>query len=514
MKVCLIKPPILHKGISFARMATAPLGLAYIAGALKKAGHTVQAIDASAQGIHEKQLFHKDIYLFGLSKERIAEMIDEQTDVICFGFMFTNNWLYDRELVTYIKQKFPLATLIAGGEHSNAAAELCLAQSPLDVVVRGEGEETIVELLKFIQPGQDLSEVKGIVYRDNNGAFIKTPARKRITSIKDIAWPAWEFFPVDAYFENKMTMGIYRGKTLPVNATRGCPYDCTFCSSPQMWGRKYEMRPPGDFVDELEHLHNTYGIDNFDLYDLTAIIKRDWILAMCKEILHRGLKINYQLPSGTRSEAIDYEVAQHLYKSGCRNISYAPESGSETVLKDIRKKVSIPNMLSSIRYSHKAGLNVKLNMIMGFPDDTHRDIWITMWFLVKCSWHGAHDAAPAIFSPYPGSLLYDRLATENKVNIYDDAYLYENIDSYDLFPPKMYCENISTLSLRLYIFVFLFVFYGTNYLFRPHRLLRTIYNLVTVRHESKIEQIIHVNVLKNIAILPTMIRNLRLRKTS
>lgn len=506
MKVCLIKPPILHKGISFARMATAPLGLAYIAGALKKAGHTVQAIDASAEGINEKQLFQNDVYLFGLPKERIITLIDEHTDVICFGFMFTNNWLYDRELVTYIKQHFPNALLVAGGEHANAAPELCLSQSPLDVIVKGEGEETIVELLKFIEPGESFSEVKGIVYRDGDGTFITNPPRKRITAIKEIPWPAWELFPIDLYFENKMTMGIYRGKTLPVNATRGCPYDCTFCSSPQMWGRKYEMRPPGDFVDELQYLHKTYGIDNFDLYDLTAIIKRDWIIAMCKEIIDRGLKINYQLPSGTRSEAIDYEVAQHLYKSGCRNISYAPESGSETVLKEIRKKVSIPNMLASIKYSHKAGLNVKLNMIMGFPDDTHKDIWKTIWFLIKCSWYGAHDAAPAIFSPYPGSLLYDRLAAEGKVNIYDDAYLYENIDSYDLFPPKVYCENISAFALRLYIFVFVFAFYGTNYLFRPYRLIRTIYNLITIRHESKIEQIIHYNVLKNISVFPNMLK--------
>lgn len=505
MKICIVKPPILHKGISFARTATAPLGLAYIAGALKQEGHALQVIDASAQGIDEKQVFKDDIYLFGLNKEKISRLIDSQTQVICFGFMFTNNWLYDRELVKHIKKEHPQAILIAGGEHANAAAEYCLKQAPLDFIVKGEGEETIVELLNAIEKGESLASVDGIVYRQNNQIIANKP-RARIASIQKIPWPAWEYFPLSSYFDNKMTMGIYRGKTLPVNATRGCPYDCTFCSSPQMWGRRYQMRPPEDFVNELEYLQQTYGVENFDLYDLTAIIQKRWIVDMCKEIIKRGLKFTYQLPSGTRSEAIDFEVAEYLFKSGCRNISYAPESGSEQVLKDIRKKVSITKMLESIKQSSKAGLNIKLNMIMGFPDDTHKDIWHSFWFLVKCSWYGANDAAPAIFSPYPGSLLFDRLTVEGKVNIYDDAYLYENIDTYDLFPPKVYSNRLSARSLRIYILLFLLIFYGSNYLFRPTRFFRTIYNILSNKHESKIEQIIYNNFLKNIFAAPNLFK--------
>ncbi|MCB9256470.1 MAG: cobalamin B12-binding domain-containing protein [Chitinophagales bacterium] len=123
MKIFLIKPPILHKGVSFARYATPPLGLAYIAGSLLKEGHELKVIDASAEGINDKEIFKRDVFVFGLNKEKIAQKIDKDVDIICFSFMFTSNWLYDKELINYLKLKFPKATLIAGGEHVNAMPE-------------------------------------------------------------------------------------------------------------------------------------------------------------------------------------------------------------------------------------------------------------------------------------------------------------------------------------------------------------------------------------------------------
>ncbi|MCB9256469.1 MAG: radical SAM protein [Chitinophagales bacterium] len=289
---------------------------------------------------------------------------------------------------------------------------------------------------------------------------------------------------------------MYRGKTLPVNATRGCPYTCTFCSNPQMWGKKYFMRSPEDFVDELEFLNKTYGVVNFDLYDLTAIIFKDWIIAMCKELIHRNLNISYQLPSGTRSEAIDFEVASLLFQSGCKNISYAPESGSKKVLREIKKNVKIERMFTSIKHSNKAGLNIKLNMVIGFPDDTHKDIWQSFWFLTKCSWYGANDAAPAVFSPYPGSQLFDRLVAEKSISLDSDEYFFDILNTYDVMPPKVFAKHLSTLSIKIYVLLFVLIFYGSNYLFRPQRLLKTIYNVFTGAEENKIDQILRKNLIK------------------
>lgn len=505
MNICLIKPPTVHKGASFTLMPAPPLGLAYIAGALKRDGHKIQVIDASAEGVGAKKHFNKDVYVFGLNKERICELIDEETDIVCFSFMFTNNWLYDREIVKSVKDKFKNAIIIAGGEHSNAAPEYCMHQSSIDYIVFGEGEETIVDLVNKIKQNGDISKIEGIAYR-SNGEIVINKKRKRVIEIENIAWPAWELFPLDIYFNNKISYGVYRGRTLPVMASRGCPYDCTFCSSPQMWGRKYNIRSPQDFADELEFLNQNYGVTNFDFYDLTAIILKDWIIEFSEEIIKRKLDITYQLPSGTRAEAIDYEVAQALYKSGCKNITYAPESGSKKVLKHIRKKVNIQSMLNSIKYSSKAGMNIKLNMIIGFPDETHSDIWKTIWFLIRCSWYGANDTAPAIFSPYPGSILFKELEKERKLNMYDDEYIYDIIESYNIWPDKIYSKKVSNNAIKIYSFIILISFYSSNYLFRPIRLYRTIRNILTNKHESRLEQILHKNFLSNISFFNNSLR--------
>lgn len=497
LNICIIKPSILHKSASFALLPTAPLGLAYIAAALKKEGHQINVIDSSAEGFNQVSPFLGELHLYGLSNEEIIGRIPSDIQVICLGIMFTNNWLSSRELIKDVKLAFPNAVLIAGGEHANAAPDLCLQHSPLDYIVLGEGEETIVELISSIENKVELETVAGIAFL-KEGVLFKTKARKRIKEIKDIPWPAWDLFPLDKYFDNKMSHGVYRGRTLPVMSTRGCPYTCTFCSNPQMWGRKYEMRPPADFVDELEYLLKTYKVNNFDLYDLTAIIFKKWIVEMCQEILDRGLDITYQLPSGTRAEAIDYEVADLLFRSGCKNITYAPESGSKEVLRRVKKKVKTSTILKSIKHSKKAGINIHLNMIIGFPEDTHKNYFETLWFIVKCSWAGAHDMAMAVFTPYPGSSLYDQLTKEGKLNIYEDGSIIEIINSYDLWPNKVYSKNMGETAVKVYVFLALITFYSTNYIFRPARFFKTIKNLLTNHHESRLEQILYKNFFKNI----------------
>jgi len=500
MQICLIKPPILHKGTSFALMPTPPLGLAYIAAVIEKLTKNIQVIDASACPVDKCEKFYKDIYLFGLNSHEIIHQIQGKPDVICIALMFTNNWLHDRKLIHTLKENFPKAILIAGGEHATAAPELCLKQSPLDYVVFGEGEEVIYDLISALIQKKSTKEIAGLAYSINDNVLI-TNKRKRTKNIEDLPWPAWNLFPLESYFNNKMSHGIYRGRTLPVMATRGCPYDCTFCSSPQMWGRNYYMRSPKDFVDELEFLNQKYKVINFDLFDLTAIIVKKWILETCEEINNRKLQITFQLPSGTRAEAIDFEVATALKKAGCSNITYAPESGSKKVLKKIKKKVELNKMLDSIKQSNQAGINVHLNMIIGFPEDTHKDILQTLWFLVKCSWKGANDMAMAVFTPYPGSEMFIELNRQGKLNLFDDQTLIEIIESYDLWPSKVYSQKINPFIIKLYVLLALVVFYASNYFFRPFRFFRTIKNLLFNKHESRLEQILFKNFFRNFFLL-------------
>ncbi len=499
MKVCVIRPAVIHKELALTHMPTAPLGPAYIAAVLKQAGNDVQVIDAAIEGYHDVEPFIMDTFIFGLNAQNTIDRIEQGTAVICISFMFTNNWYFDRELVRVARIRFPEAIIVGGGEHATAVPKYCFDTAPdLNFIVLGEGEATMLELMECIKDGIEPVDVPRLAYIKNGELCINNSQGtvRRAKQIDEIPWPAWELFPLDKYFDNKISYGVYRGNSLPMLASRGCPYECTFCSNPQMWGRLYKLRNIKDLVDEMEYLKNTYNVTNFDFYDLTAVLKKQWILEMCDAIIERNLNITYQIPAGTRSEAIDYEVAYKLFHSGCKNISYAPESGSKTVLRDMKKKINLQSIYDSIRHSNKVGMNIKLNIIVGMPGETHKDVWLTLWFLVRSSWYGAHDMYPGVFSPYPGSELFDRLSKQGKVDIYSDDYINEVINSHDFWPGKTYNDEMTSFYIRLYSVLMYVAFYGTNFLFRPIRIYRIVRNLMNNTYESRSEFVIYQTLLK------------------
>jgi radical SAM superfamily enzyme YgiQ (UPF0313 family) len=166
--------------------------------------------------------------------------------------------------------------------------------------------------------------------------------------------PAWDLVPVDAYLDQDDPFGVARGRSMPVMATRGCPYRCSFCSSPQMWTTRYVVREPADVADEIAEHVARHQVENIDFCDLTAITKRQWSLDFCDALEARRLDLTWQLPVGTRAEALDVEVLQRLYDTGCRNVTYAPESGSERMLEVFDKRVSLPHILESVRAAHRS----------------------------------------------------------------------------------------------------------------------------------------------------------------
>src|SRR5262245_15024160 len=290
----------------------------------------------------------------------------------------------------------------------------------------------MVELAEYVAGKRQLADVAGIACRID-GRAQRTAARARIRKIDDIARPAWHLFPVEKYMEGGFAFGVNLGRSMPILATRGCPYQCTFCSSPAMWTTRYYVRDVHSVVDEIESYVERYPATNVDFYDLTAIIKRDWILAFCAELERRGLAITYQLPTGTRSEALDAEVLAALYRTGCRNICYAPESGSTETLARIKKKIKLERMVGSIRGATRTGIVVKANLMIGFPDETRRELWQTVRFGMKLAWLGVEDIPLFPFIPYPGTALYDSLRAKGTVPEMSNEYFaqlgYGDLDS-------------------------------------------------------------------------------------
>ena len=490
MKALLINPhKLIPVSVSITQQAAAPLGLAYIASVIESKGFEVSVFDCIAEAPDRYTSFDgsKDISVWGITFSEMFERLEPSYDLIGLSAMFTNNWLINRELIDQLKKRYPKAMIIAGGEHVSAIPEYCLKDSQgLDLVVVGEGEETMGELAEAILHHESFHNINGIVYKSpaEPGRIMVNPPRKRIRDLDGIKWPAWHLFPLQKYFEHSIACGVNYGNSLPIFSTRGCPYECTFCSSPGMWGMRYTQRNINQVVAEIKYLNTTYNVTNIDFYDLTAIINRQWILDFCAKIKEEGLKITWQIPAGTRSEAIDFKVASALKEAGCKNITYAPESGSEEMLKQIKKKVVISRMLKSIDQSYKAGLDVKLNILIGYPDEKAMDILKTIGFLIKASYYGATDASPSMFSPYPGSELFKELQRNKELEL-SDKYFRAIVFSQSLHKAINYNRNNTKTTMLFLLFFNYFVFYLSNYFFRPVRAFRFFRNIQTGNYQTR-----------------------------
>jgi len=337
--ITLINPPGL-KSFSGLQMHTPnpPLGLAYIAGAIKDAGLPYAVIDATGEALDAISPYpaRADFMIQGLSFAEIARRIPARTRVIALSCMFSTLWPLTRELAACIRKDFPDAVLVLGGEHGTAVPELVLRGSPFDVVVLGEGEETFVRLAQALSGGRPWQDLPGIAYL-KDGIFHNNGRAPRNRNIDDLAPPDWESFPIEQYIARHQINGSNLGRSMPLLSTRGCPYRCTFCSSPAMWTTRYIPRDPVKVADEIATYKSRYNVANVDFQDLTAIVKRPWVVAFCRELIGRKLNVTWQMPSGTRCEIFDEEVADLLYRSGCRALAFAPESGSPEILARIRK---------------------------------------------------------------------------------------------------------------------------------------------------------------------------------
>jgi radical SAM superfamily enzyme YgiQ (UPF0313 family) len=409
--------------------------------------------------------------------------------VVGISALFSHEWPVVRELVAAIAARLPGVPIVLGGEHATAVPELCLHDAPaLVACVLGEGEETALELVAALGARASLAAVPGLAVRGLGGTVVRTPARRRLRAIDELPHPRWDLVPLEAYLRRGLSFGVDRGRTIPMLATRGCPYQCTFCSSPRMWTTRYVARDPRLVVDEIARWVAEHRVEAVDFYDLTAVVKKDWIVAFCRELIARRVPVTWQLPSGTRSEAIDAEVARLLHASGCRNLSYAPESGSPRTLERIKKKVDLGRMEASMRAAVANGLNVKANILIGFPGETHAEILETLGFVLRMARAGVHDASVWTFAPYPGSELFEDLRAAGALPArLDDDYFASLLSYSDLRRAVSYDDRVSSPALQRWRLAGLALFYAASWVTHPARPLRTAWNLARGRYESRME---------------------------
>jgi radical SAM superfamily enzyme YgiQ (UPF0313 family) len=471
--IALVRPASMLPGTAQnAVVEVAPIGLAYLAAGLRQAGHRVRVIDAFGEAVGRLTV-HADGYTTnGLTADGIVARIPRDVDLIGVTCMFSNSWTYCREIIAAIADAFPGVPIIMGGEHPTADYSRLLRRVPEVVCcVLGEGEETVLDIAAHMSRGLPLDGVAGIAMRDEHGEVKLTACRHRIHAIDDIPWPDWDTVPLANYLDNDLCSDAYVGRSMPVLASRGCPYQCTFCSSPQMFGTRWLARAPHKVVEEIKQYKARYGAEYFEFVDLTMIVRRDWILEFCRLLIEEKLGVQWSMPSGTRSEALDAESLALMKRSGCRSFSYAAESGSPPELRRIKKKIDPDRMLGSMRAAVDNGLVTKCHLIFGLPDQTRGDVLRTLRFVTRVAWTGVHDLGCYAFSPYPGSELYARLVREGRIDPEADDYdrvLAANINTnYKL--RRSWTPHIPAWALSWICLGTMAYFYTLQFLFRPAR---------------------------------------------
>jgi len=493
MKITLVHPPALMAKDNYSTISQPPLGLVYLAAYVRRQDHQVQIVDAVGEALDVFRPWkeNRKFVMQGLSFSEIAERIDTDTRLIGFTCNFSHAWPMVRELIRFIHRAFSHIPIIAGGEHVTAMYDAILNENcGLRLCILGEGEETLAQLLSSFITNTDYRYVAGIAYKDEaTGEIIRTVPQSRIRDIDQIPWPAWDLIDPMRYLETKVFIGPSVGRTMPMLATRGCPFRCTFCSAHNMWGSLWKARSVKDVVDEMEHYILTYGANDFQFMDLTAIVKKQWIVDFCKEIQRRSLNITWQIPVGTRSEGIDRNVIDLLIASGCRYIQYAPESGSLRMLKAMKKRANLDHMEKSVLNSVSAGMIVSVLFVVGFPEENWSDIRQTFRLIRRLAVKGVHEIAVSTLTPLPGTQIFRDLLKEGVITL-DDNYLYWMSGATSLTTAKSWNPRFSNRMLLIIKLGGLLQFYTISYFLHPKHLLRVFRNLISGVQESKVDRVL------------------------
>jgi anaerobic magnesium-protoporphyrin IX monomethyl ester cyclase len=492
-KIILIRgSSVLSHGRVSSNVASPPIGMAYLASYLRKKGfHSVGIIDGFGEAPFKRET-HTKFDIIGLNNEEIVERIPSSARIIGFSCMFSNEWINTKVLINLVRAKFPEAVIVLGSEHGTAMSEYVLTScKAVDYVIRGEGEIPFQELVDFVLNKKgSLEQIGGLCHLTPQG-YVQNPSTRN-REPDNIPWPAWDLVPINNYLENGIsTLTSKNFRCIPIAASRGCPYTCNFCSNEQMWGTLYRMREPEDIVNELEHYKKTYNIDGFDLADLTFITNRNWFLKFAKILKERNLSLRWEVVN-TRTEAIDLEVITALAESGCINLCLAPDSGSDNQAAEMDKRVDLNHVSHCIRLLQKFPIDLKINLMMGSPNETHLDIIKTILYGIKLSFLGASTISFFHFVPYPGSNFFHIVRERNQIPEYGEAFddfLVANIYN-ELLSIKSYCINVSSISLKMYLWTAFGLTCATYFLFHPQEWLGTIKRVACEKPKTVLEGVI------------------------
>jgi len=462
--------------------AALPINLLYLASYLKQKG-----LDSK---IYELGAFDSDRVVVengrvrcGMSDDEITKIINEEKPkIISLGCMYSRHYIDIITIARLIKKINPSIKVILGGNHATAFCDMVLKEASFDFIVRGEGEVTFYELCKAIlSDNKDFKNINGLAYRDIDNAIIKTGPRELIKDLDEVS-PDYSLLEVKKYagvsYESPFLM---RYPAIGITSSRGCPGKCVYCTIKAVWGRSWRAKTAKKTVDEIELLHNNYGIQEFNFLDDSASLDKERWVGICDEIIKRKLDIRWNTPNGIAHWTLDKHILDKMKAAGCYRVTFGIESGNVEIRKFLGKPFPLYQAKEMIQYANKIGMWTICTNILGFPYETKEAMADTVKF-AKIS--GSDFVTFFILAPHVTSDVYSYFKKEGLLdfdfifsNNEFDQKKYEEMNRIldDRGTPTKYfsAEEIKQIQVKAYRS---FIIYRAFSFLNPLRLLRKIHS--------------------------------------
>ncbi|MBM3251713.1 MAG: radical SAM protein, partial [Candidatus Omnitrophica bacterium] len=270
------------------------------------------------------------------------------------------------EICRRIKNILPEVNIVAGGVQTSTEPEYILNELPIDIVARGEGEIIAINLVEAINSGRDLASIKGISYKAGNGKILHNPD-ERVLDMDELPLIPPADFNIDDYDLNTPFMD---GKTINIMFTRGCPYNCSYCSYKAISGQRSRSKSAQRQLEEIEYIMDTLGIHNFYFFDDSLGLHREIMVEFCRLVIERGLDIHWR--GQTRVNLVDRELLELMKRAGLNQLSFGVESGDQEVLDLLRKRTTLQQIKGATERCRELGIHTRFFLMAGLPFQTYR----------------------------------------------------------------------------------------------------------------------------------------------
>jgi anaerobic magnesium-protoporphyrin IX monomethyl ester cyclase len=409
-----------------------PLGLVCLASYLKQVfvdNVHVSILDLYALGAMTPRQ-KNDLYVLGVDHvEYISAAIHNLSpDLIGIACNYTAYAMDTYEVAAILKNIFPHVPIVIGGAHATIEAESIINDHDyIDYVIRNEGEITLEYLIRALQGEITIESVDGLTYRTPDKTIVSNQGRKLIEDLDILPIPDRSFIDMERYnyFNKKCFWYIRQAPVATIMTSRGCPYDCVFCSTKVVWQRQWRPRSLENVYREIELLVSKYRIKEFVINDDQFFTSKSRVIAFCDYFIKRNLGVSFCYDSGTSPWLVNKELLIKMRRSGFYALRFPIESGSEGTLRFINKPINLKATDKLIVMANKLGYWTSANFIIGFPYETREEINET----IRYAYASALDYASFLIAkPNAGSELYNIYKKEGllEINVVRASHYYRS----------------------------------------------------------------------------------------